>query len=84
MTIQHYVVDQNIKGESQKKRGPVGYISQVAYKALCIAFASMFCINHEFEDEPSKNSDSVAREHHKIHQERGDGVVEANLPQCGG
>jgi hypothetical protein len=43
-TIQHYVVDLNIKGESPKKRGPVGYISQVAYKALCVAFASMLRI----------------------------------------
>jgi hypothetical protein len=44
-TIQHYVVDLNVKGESPKKRGPVGYISQVAYKALCVAFASMPRIN---------------------------------------
>ena len=44
-TIQHYVVDLKIKGESPKKRGPVGYISQVAYKALCVAFASMLRIN---------------------------------------
>jgi len=34
-TIQHYVVDLNIKGESPKKRGPVGYISQVAYSVMC-------------------------------------------------
>ena len=38
-------MDLNSKGESPKKRGPVSYISQVAYKALCIAFASMLRIN---------------------------------------